>query len=386
MMPSVFFPNYIPDTEMAMLKQGLPASEFAPFVENLTEIRRSIFTADAWRSFWIVAVGMVILLVYSHKKLKANWALAAIGILCLVDLWNVDKRYLNDGLFQTKRITTETFQQTEADKVILQDKDPNYRVLKLATNTFNENNTSYWHKSIGGYHAAKLLRYQQLIEWYITPEMQTLSRAIQANQGDLSKAGADEFPILNMLNMKYVIVPTQNGDVPILNPQAYGNAWRVNEVRYVADADEEIAGLGEVNPRETAVVDKRFQNLLSGMEKCPADTVATIRLNSYAPNRIVYESNATRDGIVVFSEIYYPEWTATIDDQPADVVCADYVLRAMHIPAGKHTIEMIFRPASIRATQAIAYIGWGVLLLGLLVALFGWRKHARLKDTVENLK
>jgi hypothetical protein len=349
-----------------------------PFVANLTEVRKALFTTDAWRSFWIIAVGMMILLWYKYKPIKPVWVVAAIGILCLVDLWSVDKRYLYDGQFLPARVRTETFAQSAADKQILQDTAPDYRVLNLASNTFNENKTSYWHKSIGGYHAAKLLRYQQLIEYYISPEMQSLSRAIQTAQGDLAAVDGSTFDVLNMLNMKYVIVPTQSGETALRNPHAYGNAWFVDTVRYVADANEEIATLGTISPDRTAVVDIRFKAALGGAEQCAQDTTASIRLLSYEPNRLVYEANASRNGVAVFSEIYYPDWKARIDGELVSIGRADYVLRALAIPAGKHTIEMTFYPTSVDVTEVIAYIGWLVLLCGVGALLFRVGKGKRL--------
>ena len=200
-------------------------------MSNLTDIRKGIFTSDCWRSFWIIVIGSAFLLLYKMKKLGAEYMIAGIAVLCLVDMWMVNKRYLYDDMFVDKNVRDTPQQMTETDKIICRDKALDYRVLNLASNTFNENETSYYHKSIGGYHPAKLRRYQEMIDAHIAPEMQKTMQAVAAAGGDMTKVNGDSiFPVLNMLNTKYFILPLQGGQtVPVQNPYAYGNAWFVDE-------------------------------------------------------------------------------------------------------------------------------------------------------------
>lgn len=374
--PRLFFSSYIPAQEMAALQNALPADQLSAVVANIEEMRVSLFTSDAWRSFFIVCIGTLLLLAYNAKKLKATWTVGAITLLCLVDMWSVNKRYLYDEQFIPKSQQTESFRKTPTDEYILQDKSLDYRVLNFASNTFNENNTSYWHKSVGGYHAAKLRRYQEMIDHHIGREMQDAYKEIATAGGRMDSVDASKFRVLNMLNTKYFIFPAgQNGETaPVPNPYAYGNAWFVNKVEYVDNANEEIDALNDTDPRHTAIVDIKFKDALKGVTTAPADSLSTIKLTEYEPNRLVYETSSLKDGVVVFSEIYYPGWTATIDGQPADIARADYILRAMNVPAGKHTIEMRFDPKSIHVTESIAYGGLALLLIGIILVVWRYKK------------
>ena len=263
-MPSVFFPDFVSAQETQALQQ-LPAEYQGPIISNLVEIRKSIFTSDCWRSFWIIVIGSAFLLLYKMKKLGAEFMIAGIAVLCLVDMWMVNKRYLYDDMFVDKVERDAPQQMTETDKIICRDKALDYRVLNLASNTFNENETSYYHKSIGGYHPAKLRRYQEMIDAHIAPEMQKTMKAVAEVGGDMTKVNGDSiFPVLNMLNAKYFIMPLQGGQtVPVQNPYAYGNAWFVDEVKYVNNANEEIEGVGKVNLRHVAVADAKFKEQLN---------------------------------------------------------------------------------------------------------------------------
>ena len=272
-------------------------------------MRAALVSADALRSFIIIGIGCALLLLYSRGKLRNSLTIAGITVLCIADMWSVNKRYLHDDQFVPRSIQTETFTKTKTDELILQDTAPDYRVLNFATNTFNENNTSYWHKNVGGYHAAKLRRYQEMIDHHISPEMQAAYGAIAAAGGEMDSVDAGKFRVLNMLNTKYFIFPAgqQGQTMPILNPYAYGNAWFVDKVQYVNNANEEIDALDTILPTETAVVDARFKDILKGATDVHKDSLSTIRLTSYAPNRLVYETDNARDGVAVFSEIYYPD-------------------------------------------------------------------------------
>ena len=378
--------GYVPAQEAQMLQnavnqQMIPANELSDILANLGEMRAELVSSDALRSFIIIGIGCCLLWLYASGKLRSSLTIAGITILCLADMWGVNKRYLNDAQFVPHSIRTETFTKTNTDELILQDTSLDYRVLNFATSTFDDNNTSYWHKSVGGYHPAKLRRYQEMIEHHISPEMQAAYKAIATAGGEMDSVDANKFRILNMLNTKYFIFPAgqQRQTVPILNPHAYGNAWFVNKVQYVNNANEEIDALDSIIPTETAVVDARFKDVLKGATESYKDSLSSIRLTSYAPNRLTYETNNAQDGIAVFSEIYYPDgWHVTIDGQPAELARADYILRTMYVPAGQHTIEMRFDPTSLHVTEGIAYGALALLVIGIIVAvLITKRKYVK---------
>lgn len=374
--PTVFFPSYVSSMEMNALQGAIPADQLAPILVNLEEMRRSLFTADAWRSFFVIVIGCVLLGGYLFRKWNAKVTVGALLLLCIVDMWSVNKRYLYDEQFVAKGTEMKPFlEPSETDKEILKDKTLDYRVLNMATNTFNENNTAYWHKSIGGYHAAKLRRYQEMIEVHIQGEMETLFTKIPEVGADLSKIDVTDTPVLDMLNTRYYIVPLQQGaTAPLFNPHALGNAWLVKEVKYVNNANEEIDAIHGMNPRETAIVDKRFAETVKQSAAMP-DSLDNIVLKSYAPNALQYEVDTKQGGTVVFSEIYYPGWRSYIDGEEVSHGRANYILRAMNVPAGKHTIEFVFDPQSLHATETIAFIALGIMLLGALGAIvMGLRK------------
>ncbi len=372
LVPKVFFSSYVSTMEMNAL-QGIPAEQLVPLLANLEEVRMSLFTSDAWRSFFIILIGAGLVWAYGMGKLKQITLIGALAVLCLVDMWDVNKRYLYDEQFVEKQQQTQSFQQTETDKLILQDEALDYRVLNLASNTFNENNTAYWHKSVGGYHAAKLRRYQEMIEEHISGEMQGLYKAVADAGGEMELLNPADFPVLNMLNTRYFIFPLQGGQtVPLLNPFARGNAWFVNDVKYVNNANEEIETIHELDPAHQAVVDKKFQETI---QPIASDSTATIQLVAYEPNYLKYEVNSEKGGTVVFSEIYYPGWQSTIDGQPVPHGRANYILRAMNVPAGKHTVEFTFDPASLHTTETIAFVALGLLvLLAAVAGYFAWKK------------
>ena len=374
LMPTLFFSDFISSQELEAFK-SIPAEYLSPLESNLRLIRESIFTADCWRSFWIIVIGTLLLFLYKFKKLKAEYMVGAIAILCLIDMWQVNKRYLNDEMFVEKSVREQAQPMTQTDRQILQDKSLDYRVLNLASNTFNENETSYYHKSIGGYHAAKLRRYQELIDAYISPEMQKMMPAIAKAGGDMTKVNGDSlFPVLNMLNAKYFIVPLQaNQTVAIENPYVYGNAWFVDKVKYVKNANEELDALGKLNLRHEAVADARFQSQLG--ESKNQDSTSIVKLTAYEPNQLTYDVRSATGGIVVFSEIFYPEWTATVDGKPVEIGRVDYVLRALNVDKGHHKVVLTFDPKSVKQTETVAYLSYGVLLLVVLFAVYFKRKE-----------
>lgn len=386
--PGMLFSDFVTPREMAALQQGLPQEHLMPLVSNMTEMREAIVASDAWRSFFIIVIGCVLLFLYQQQKLKASLMVAGVTLLCLADMWTVNKRYLNDDLFVPKSQRTEAFVKTQADEIILQDTAQNYRVLNFVGfpgNTFNENNTAYWHKSVGGYHAAKLRRYQEMIDHHIMPEMEATYREVAQASGRMDSVDASKFRVLNMLNTKYFIFPAgKDGQpVPVVNPYAYGNAWFVDRVQYVKDANEEIAALNTIVPTETAVVDAKFKDALIGWSEGHKDAESVVQLTSYEPNRLTYHVSSAKGGVVVFSEIYYPGWQATIDGAPVDIARADYILRAMHVPSGSHTIEMWFEPQSIRVTETIAYVALALLVIGVMAWV--WRqKNNWIKGGIKN--
>ena len=357
LLPDVFFGNYISTSEMQALKgleqYGWPVGDV---MQNLSDMRRAMFTADAMRSLIIILIGFGILMLYRFRKLKEVPMVALLALLCLVDMWSVNRRYLNDGNFVRQRTTEQAFPLTDVDQRILQDTDKYYRVLNLTVSTFNDNTTSYYHKSIGGYHAAKLRRYQELIEAHIQNEMQTAwSLAPTMEKAD------SLLPVLNMLNMKYMILPLQDGGkTEVKNPYANGNAWFVGEVRYVDDADAELAGLKGLDTKHVAVADKRFEDTLGTATE---DSTAMVTLTSYEANELQYAVESQKGGVLVFSEVYYPGWTCTVDGRSVEIGRVDYVLRAIRIDGGKHHVVLTFKPRSERITEAIAHSALGLLAL-----------------------
>ena len=377
LLPKLFFPDYVSSSEMNAL-QGLPAEHLAPLLQNLTEMRVAVFTADAWRSFWVIAIGTGLLLLFWYRKLRAEWMTAGLIVLCLVDMWQVNKRYLNDGMFVSKTVRDEPMPKSAAIDHILQDKTLDFRVLNLASDTFNENETSFYVKSIGGYHAAKLRRYQELIEAHIAPEKARLGSAVVQAQGDMTQVNGDSiFPVLNMLNTKYFILPLQGGQtVPLENPYTYGNAWFVDKVHYAGNANEELDMTGRLPLRHEAVADRQFRDVLG--DGVAQDTVSVVRLTAYEPNRLTYEVNSGKGGVIVFSEIYYPGWTATVDGEELPLGRVNYVLRALQVKPGRHEVVLSFFPKSIDRTETVAYVAYAVLLL--IIGFLVWTALRRRDD------
>ncbi len=397
LMPDVFFGNYLSTSDQMYMQQYvsagyIPQEMAGQILDNMSEMRRAMFTADALRSFIVVAIGTVLLLAYRFQKLKATPMVAGIIVLCLVDMWGVNKRYLNDGMFTRPQTNEQAFPMSDADRIICQDTDTYYRVLNLSVSTFNDNSTSYYHKSVGGYHPAKLRRYQELIEEHLQGEMGRINNAVAQSGGHLEACPGDSlFPVLNMLNTKYVIMPLKDGGkLPVQNPWAQGNGWFVDEIQYVPDADAEIAALHNTDLRHVAVVNEAFAEVLgreqalsnsplkgedAGQEASPlrggleGSVAASVELTSYEANRLSYKVKSQKGGVVVLSEIYYPGWTCTIDGQPTEIARANYVLRAIKVPAGEHEVVMTFDPQTVHITEAIAYASLAILALLLVVLL-----------------
>ncbi len=370
------FTSFIPTQEAQMLQnaanQGsIPKEELAGIMANLGEMRAAMVSADALRSLIILVIGIAILRLFQAGKLRKDLTIGAIALLCLFDMWQVNKRYLYDDQFVDSSIKETTFTQTDVDKFILEDTDLDYRVLNFATNTFNENTTSYWHKSVGGYHAAKLRRYNELIENRIKPDMQAAYQEIAQAGGDMDSVSPFKFHVLNMLNARYFILPTKEGEMPLENPYALGNAWFVKNVKYVANADEELDALKTENPHITAIVDNRFKTALHDADALQSAEEGQIELTAYEPNSLTYKSHNASDGVAVFSEIYYPDgWQVSIDGNPVEMARANYVLRSLYVPAGDHTIQMDFDPKSLHVTEGIAYCALALMLVFCIFALW----------------
>jgi hypothetical protein len=329
------------------------------FITAIRDDRKHLLTRDAWRSFLFISLTALLIAGYLYKKVKVSWFYGVLGLLVLIDMWGVDRRYLNKDHFVPKREAREPFRPTAADLEILKDKSLDYRVMNLTVSTFNAASTSYFHKSIGGYHGAKIRRYQDLITFQISK---------------------NNMAVLNMLNTKYFIVSGKGGPAARPNPGALGNAWFVRKCRLVENADQEILALNNFDPSAVAVVNRQQFGSFVTDTVFPVDSSAVIRMLSYAPNHLVYEYSTAQPAFAVFSEIYYqPGWEAYVDDKPAAHFRADYVLRAMILPAGKHKVEFFFKPKGYYVGDKID-LASSILLLLLVLGSLAWESKRRMID------
>ena len=327
----------------ASIQAQLPDWVFSAIVDE----RASILRSDSFRSFLFIAVAAGVVWLFANDKIKKQWMIAALGVIIVADMWPVDKRFFNDSNFVSPKQFKNQFTTLPYEKAIMADTDPHFRVLNLAANTFNDARTSYNFKSLGGYSAAKLRRYQDIIDVYLS-------------NVNLS--------VVSMLNAKYIITQGEDGrETPMRNPGALGNAWYASSLSLASTPNDECSALGKVDLSSTIVVGDDFKQYVSGFK--PAAEGSSIRLTSYAPDVLTYQSQSTADGTVVFSEIYYPYgWKAYIDGKPAEIFRANYLLRAMNIPAGQHDIRMEFRPDSVRKGNTIATI-FIVIMYAVIVGL-----------------
>jgi len=335
--------NFSGTIDQQLLSSGWPQE----LLNAIKADRQKLLWNDSVRSLVFVLIGAGLVYALYIKKLKPAYFLVALGLFITVDLWVVNKRYMDNKNFVTPTMVEEPFNATDADRVILADTDPNFRVFNLTVSPFNDASTSYFHKSIGGYHGAKMRRYQEVIEKHLST-------------GNMA--------VLNMLNTKYFIQPSKNGPIAMQNPEALGNAWFINDIKVVENADEEIAALNGFNPKLTAIVDKRFEGSVKNFVTSN-DSSGFIKLDVYNPNKLVYTSSSSTDRVAVFSEIYYNKgWKVTIDGKPAEHFRANYILRAMVVPEGNHKIEFVFDPE-------MWYIGRNIDLASSLLILLifaGW--------------
>lgn len=357
-------------------------------LDLIRQQRVSMLQADAFRSAGFIAAAAALVWLFVQGTVKKGWLYAGLGVLLLLDMLPVDRRYVNDENFVTPRQQERFFQPSQADQAILQDKDPNYRVLNLTSNTFNDSRTSYYHKSIGGYHAAKLRRYSDIITRNIQYEMQEIiaffqreNQVITDSTLQLMLARQD---VLNMLNMKYVIVNPEGQPLP--NQNRLGNAWFVSNIKWVENPDEEIEALNSFDPSQTAIVDKRYEGQLAGFQ-AGQDSAASISLTSYQPNELAYKSSSSVEQLAVFSEIYYNNkkgWNAYLDGKLVPHARANYVLRTMLIPAGEHEIVFKFEPESYRNGETISLIASILLMLFVGGAFFlNWRSSGNTEEEEE---
>ncbi len=348
-MPGIFF-SFTADIDSQLTQAGYPVSD-------IVSDRESMFRWDAFRSLLFICISAFLIFFVYRNKLKPTWVIASFAILFLIDLWPVNKRYVHDELFVDARQANEPFKQSTADIQILRDTTLYYRVLNVAVNTFNDASTSYFHKSIGGYHGAKMKRYQELIEHQIAK---------------------NNFHVLNMLNTRYIIFPDKDRyPVAQFNPEALGNAWFVKSYQLVANADSEIMALTHFKPDSTAIVDQRFTSFVKDFQ-FGNDTTASISLTSYSPNKLTYQYSSLTPQFTVFSDIYYDKgWNLYVDGKKHDYFRVNYVLRAAILPEGTHEVVFAFEPSSYYAGEKISLAS---SLLLLIFAIFVFYKELKLSE------
>ena len=362
-----------------MRQSGFPADFVLRYRTALSDMHHDILSGDALRSLCVIVLCALFLWAYAERKMKGWMVCSLLALICLIDLWQIDKRYLNDESFTDPVQMEEGFAKTPADEQILRD-TTYFRVANIgAGNPFNEtsNATSYYHHSIGGYHAAKLHRYQDLIDRMLNGELQRFVGAINEAEGRMELVPGDSLaPALNMLNTKYFIFGSGQHAQAIENPYANGNAWFVDELKFVPNADAEMQTLQKLDTKHQAVADERFKAQLDGSKLGKG----SVKITAYEPNELHYDVESEQGGVVVFSEIYYPGWTATIDGQPAEPGRVNYVLRALKVPAGKHQVKLEFRPASVDATNRIAYAALAIMMLLFVGAVtVHWRNVNKMR-------
>lgn len=365
LLPTTFFRFLSAMEAEYFLPQAQNNPQLAEVIGLIEQVRSGIFTADAWRSVGVIAVGTAITALFVFGKIRRNVFVLLLGLLITVDMWAIDKRYLSyDHYHSPKKVDEIVAAKTPADEHILQDQSLNYRVYNSTVNTFNDNTTSRFHQSIGGYHAAKLQRYQDIIEH-------------QLAKGNLE--------VFNMLNTKYFIMKGEDGQPTVqLNPSANGNAWFVHEIKWVKSANEEMTELSGINTKTTALIDTRFESVVKNRSITTVDSTATIELTEAYPNKLVYKSHSQTGGLALFSEVFYPKgWVCAIDGENVPIARANYILRAVEVPAGEHEIVFTFDLDSIDVTEFISISALIIILLGLVV-MIGLESRKALKKPLES--
>jgi hypothetical protein len=371
-MPGLFL-NFESSSDSQYAQSGWPNQ----LIEALRQDRKSILQSDAFRSLVFVILSAGVIFAFLKNKLSIKLACVAFSVLILADLGFVGKRYLNSKNFVSLSNSREPFKPSQADQFILQDHSLDSRTLNLTVDVFNDASTSYFHKSVGGYHGAKLKRYQELIDNYLGGEVQNIFKVFNSKptQERLDSLMAS-LSVLNMLNTKYIIYHLEAP--PLSNSHVLGNAWFVGSYKWVKNADEEIASLKGFNPAKEAIIDERFRNIVNSFNPQP-DTSAALQMTEYTPNRLLYKSDAKTEQLALFSEIYYDKgWNAYIDGKLTPHFRADYVLRAMLVPAGKHSIEFKFEPKSFEMGEKVS-LASSILLVLLVLGAFSLEVYKKMK-------
>ncbi|WP_423130095.1 YfhO family protein [Gaoshiqia sp. Z1-71] len=355
--------NFTGPSDLRLAQSGWPEQ----LLEALRSDRRMILRADAFKALVFVSLAAGVIWLFVKQKMKASYALALWVMLIFADLWPVNKKYLNDSNFESKNKVDQPFTASKADREILKDTDPDYRVLNLTVSIFQDASTSYFHKSLGGYHGAKMERYQELFDARLFPEMRDLIGGFR--QPDSMDSVMQSLSVINMLNTKYFIYDPNSA--PLQNRYALGHAWFVDDLKMVEGADEELAALSGFNSSKEAVIDQRFSHLLKDIGYGHAGE-ASVRLLEYRPNYLKYSARVGNGtSLAVFSEIYYPKgWKAYIDGEETEHLRANYVLRALPVPAGEHEIEFKFEPASYFIGNKVSLASSLILILAMLAIGF----------------
>jgi len=387
LVPGLFNTFHANNEEEEMISQavkaGNPENQVRPYMvemmQQLEIARKAIFKSDAIRSFIFILLAFGAIYLYFSNKIKKEILFASLGIFIVIDLWTVDTRYLDDKSFVTKEQNLSfVAEKTTADEEILKDPALDFRVLNLNTNTFNDATTSYYHKSVGGYHGAKLKKYAELIDFHITREIDYFYKNANSSLGNdsLRRMLLSGLNVLNMLNTKYFILPGGEGReaLALKNESANGNAWFIRNIKTVANADSEIVALYKVNTKAVAVIKKRFKETLQYKNSYQKE--GSINLTNYKPNYLIYETNSPSDQFAVFSEIYYPNgWNAYIDGKISPHIGVNYVLRGMEIPAGRHKVEFKFEPKTYKTGNMIALFGSILLILTVIISIYFGRRN-----------
>lgn len=371
LLPNLFF-NFTSAQELAYFdslksQSADYANQITSFLTSLENVRIAIFKADAIRSFFFILLGFGALALFGFGKIKKELLFGILGLLIIADMWFIDRRYLNEEDFSKKSKANEVFTASNADKIILKDPDLNFRVININYSLDGDGITSYFHKTISGYHGAKIHRYQDIIDTYLGPSRQMIIQSFQDSTMDVYST-LEYLDVFNMLNTRYIIYDPEQ--FPIVNMNVYGNAWFVEKFEFVETPDDELAKLGEVDLKRNAVIDKSkfadYLQILPKLQLASTDT-GVITLTDYKPNHLTYQTTSEKDEFAVFSEIYYPEgWKAFIDGKEVEHICVNYILRGLAVPAGRHTIEFKFEPNSYFVGKKIAFISSMFIILALI--------------------
>lgn len=352
-MPQTFFSflSIAEDAQFKQLQAGQDGAVYQTFATQLENVRVAIFRKDALRSFFYIFFAAIVILLGINGKMNKKTVFPILAVLVVIDMFTIDKRYLNNNNFIDKRKADRPFVMSEVDKQILQDKDPDYRVINLTVSTFNDASTSYFHKSVGGYHGAKLRRYQDVIDCY------------------LSKRDPNYFKVLNMLNTRYIISLQNNQKVYSKNYDAFGNAWIASDIRWVDTPNEEINAIADTDVKNVAIVNNEFRDLIGDYKVSPAE--GTVQLVDYQPNQLKYSFDSSKDELVVFSEIWTKNgWTMWIDGVESPLFRSDYILRSAIVPAGRHEVVMRYEPSVWRIGNTIQLIASLLILTGFVVVCY----------------